>query len=146
MLSVNANVAKFACLLSSSMLHVLKLLWACMPWSSALSYMSGLVAVGVQSPCSCCYGQTYEADKALFFSFRQQIWAKLSHFSLSNRNLLDHKSKMWVCWCLLKYCAVRTHCENGSLPKPVSARPGPHSDLSCEVCLSMCVCVCVRES
>lgn len=74
-----------------------KLLRACTPWSSAQSYMSGLVAVGVQSPRSCCYGQTYEADKVLFFSFRQQIWAKLSHFSLSNRNLLDHKSKMCVC-------------------------------------------------
>lgn len=142
---VNASAGKCVCMLSYSMLHVLRLLWACTPWSSALSYMSGLVAVGVQSPCSCCYEQTYEADKALFFSFRQQIWAKLSRCSLSNRNLLDHKSKMWVCWCLLKYCSVRTHCENGRLPKPVSACPGPDSDITCEVCecVFVCGCLCV---
>lgn len=34
-----------------------------------------------------------DADKVLFFRFREQICVWLSHFSLSNRNLLDHKSE-----------------------------------------------------
>lgn len=65
---------------------------------------------------------------------------------------MDHRSRMHVCQCLLKYLAVRTHCENGRLPKPVTACPDPDSDMSCEMCLCAClwdiesyvVCGCVR--
>lgn len=45
--------------------------------------------------------ETYGADNVLLRSSRLQMCARrcaaLAHFSLSNRNLLDHKSKMWVC-------------------------------------------------
>lgn len=98
--------------------------------------LSGLAPVGVQAICSCWYEQSHEADEALFLSLRLQI----SHFSLSNRNPLHHGAKTWLCRSLSKGHAFKTHCGNRGIPEPVSARPCPNSDRTCEVC------VCVGES
>lgn len=72
--------------------------------------MSGPVPVGVQASCSCCCEQPRAADNKAFLclsatDLRAAAWLR-SDFSLSNRNLLDHKSDLRVCWRVQKHDAV----------------------------------------
>lgn len=90
--------------------------------------MSGPVPVGVQ--CSCCSEQPRAADNKAFLwlsatDLRTAAWLR-SDSSLSNRNLLDHKSDLRVCTRLQKHGAVGMHAATGR-----TVRPGPGGVVWC---------------